>query len=67
MGGHVFLEYMSIRMTCITGIFVLWEDTSCKSACLQDSISFRTMCFTRMHVLQEDRSYLRVCLIRGHV
>ena len=43
-GGHVIWEYMSFRMTCIMGAYVvgrscfveqvLREDVSCRSACL---------------------------------
>ena len=81
MGRHVFLEYMSFRMTFTMGAFalqavvgghLLWEDMSCHSACLQDGIIFRMMCLTGMHVLQEDMSYLRYscrrsCLTGVHV
>ena len=57
MGGYVFLEYMSFSLTCNTGTFacfvgghVLWEDMSCRGACLHDGLSFRMMCHTGMHV-----------------
>ena len=76
MGGHVFLddmsyESMSYGRSYFIG-YILCEDMSCRSACLQDGITYRMMCFTGGHVLYEDRFYLRMsfrraCLTGRHV
>ena len=34
MGGHVFLEYMSFRMTCFMSAYVLREVMYCRRKCL---------------------------------
>ena len=93
-GRTFFSGDMSFRMTCITRTFVLrevmlfffrtillWEDMSCRSACLQDGISFRMMggqvllegtsyrrsCLTGVHVLQEYMFYRSICFTGVYV
>ena len=76
MGGPSFLEYMSFRMTCITETFVLREvmlcwttcikGKSCRSACLQNGISFRMMSYWNAY-FTGGKVLLEVCLIGGHV
>ena len=66
MGGHVFLDHMPFRMTCVMIVYVLREVMLCcreclmeGHACLQDDISYN------MFILLKDMSYWRLCLLDG--
>ena len=58
MGGHVFLEYKSFRMTCLMRAYVLREVMLCRRKCLVGG---------HEDTLYEERFYWRVCLIGSHV
>ena len=71
--GHVFLEYMSFKMTCITGTFISREVMLYRRTCIMRGHVlqvcmysgchiFQDDVFTGMHVLQENRSYLKYVL-----
>ena len=61
MGGHVFFEYMSFRMTSITGTIVLREVMLCRRTCLAEVHVFR------MTYPQDDVSYWNACYTGGQV
>ena len=78
MGGHVFLEYMSFRITHLMRAYAIRVVMLCRrkchvgghdwwSACLQDGISYNMFCFTGKHFLLEEMFYLRVYFIGEHV
>ena len=81
MGGHVFLEYMSFRMTCIMGTFVIRKVMLCRRTCIMGGhvlqvcmysgwYIFQDMCLTGMHVLQnrlKDIISYRTCLTGVYV
>ena len=66
MGGHVFLECMSFRMTCLMRAYV-WKVMCWWTACLQDGISYDMLCFIGRHFLLDNLFHLSVCIIGGHV
>ena len=54
MGGHVFLEDMSFRMTCITGTFV--EVMLCKTTCIMEGHVLQECMSSGWHIFQDDVS-----------
>ena len=78
VGRHVFLEYMTFRMTCYTGTFVIREVMLFRKTCLkectssawhifQEDVYLWNTCFERGEVLLMDISYRKPCLIDIHV
>ena len=73
MGGHVFLEYMSFRMTCLMGAYILREVMLCRRKYLIGGVGgggghVLVECMpSRWHILQDDVFYWKTCLTGGHI
>ena len=67
MGGHDFLDYLSLRMTCIMIAFVLVEVMLC---CRKSLMGYQVLveCMSSgWHISQYVVFYRKTCLIGGHV
>ena len=75
MSGHVFLDYMSFRMTCLMRAHVLREVMLCRRKCfvvdhentLNEERFYWTVCFIGNHLLHDGMFCRWTCLAGVHV
>ena len=67
MGDHVFLHYMSFKMTCFTGAYILRDVVLCRRKCLMGGHVLVECISSGWHILQDDVWYWKTCLTGLHV
>ena len=55
MVGHVFQVDISFRITCLTGVYILWKVMLCRRTCLIGHVMHQCMS-PGWHILQEEGS-----------